>query len=821
MLRNYVVTALRNLVKNVGYTIINMIGLAVGLACFILIMLFVQDEWTFDRHHSQADDIYRVIVDIQTSGGLTQTAQSPPAWGPDLQTEYPEVTGFVRMKPPNQKWIVGRGDRIFYEKELAFVDSTMFAMFDVPLVQGNPEKALEAPFTMVISESVAARYFPGQDAMGQVVTLDSQYDFTVTGVMADMPRSGHFHFGLLPSISTLSRAPIYGDATFLRQQFPAVYTYLGLRPGTSKSVLEDKLPDFIQRHVGSQFPLQAQGIEVTAFLQPLTSIHLHSHRENEIVPNGDVGTIYIFVAIAVFLLAIASINFMNLSTARSAGRAVEVGMRKAMGAPRGHLVVQFLGEAMLMGLVAWIIALVMVALALSPFNSLTGKSISLGILVSPLFVGGTLGVTILVSLLAGSYPALFLSSFRPAQVLKGELRGGTGGGSWLRKALIVSQFSISLILIIGSGIIFQQMEYVRDRDLGMADDQIVIVQLTDPTPRANYRVYRDAVLRSPAIVSVSAASSAPAAGLLAEVMMRPSSAQQDETWLVKGYFSDFGFVETMGIDLLAGRALSPAFPVDSVGATGPPPDGQVLRTSIVLNETAVRDFGWADADDAVGKEVQFAGNNQRVFDVVGVVSDFHSQSVHERIAPTIVMFGPDQTYNYVFVRIRPENMTDALAALERNWGEILPNYAFEYSFLDEDFAALYRIDALRGTLVGFFALLTIFIACLGLFGLASYTAERRTKEIGVRKTFGASVGSIVLLLSREFTVLVVVAFVIAAPLAYVASNRWLSGFAYRVDVALWIFIVAGFVALIIAWLTVSYQSFRAAMINPQEALRYE
>ena len=461
MLKNYLTVALRNLRKYKAYSFINITGLAIGLACFILIMLFVRDEQSYERHHERSDAIYRVVMDIRTNNAFQQTAQSPTAWGPDLQKDYPEVVSFVRMKPPNQKWMVGRNARLFYEKGVAFVDSTVFDVFSIPLVRGNPEVALDAPFKMVISESMAAKYFRGEDPMGQTITLDSQYDFEVTGIMQDMPRNGHFHFGFLPSISTLGQAPIYGNQNFLNQQFPQIYTYVLLEEGTPPSVLEAKFPNFIETYVGAQFPLEEAGFEVNAFLQPLKDIHLHSHRENEIAPNGAVATIYLFVAIALFILIIASINFMNLATARSASRAKEVGMRKVVGAQRGNLIGQFLGESVLLGLLALVVAVVLVWLALPAFNGLTGKAIASAVLVEPSVLLGLIAVAVVVGLLAGSYPALFLSAFRPAAVLKGEL--STGKGAFLRKSLIVIQFFFCIGLIISTGIVYNQMDFARTK----------------------------------------------------------------------------------------------------------------------------------------------------------------------------------------------------------------------------------------------------------------------------------------------------------------------------------------------------------------------
>ena len=445
-------------------------------------------------------------------------------------------------------------------------------------------------------------------------------------------------------------------------------------------------------------------------------------------------------------------------------------------------------------------------------------------LVEPSVLLGLIAVAVVVGLLAGSYPALFLSAFRPAAVLKGEL--STGKGAFLRKSLIVIQFFFCIGLIISTGIVYNQMDFARTKKLGFDKEHVVIIQLTDPTPRTLYHTYRQAIEQQPDVLAVSASSSAPAS-VVNEVQMQPVTAPQDEHWFLKAYFSDFDFVETMDIDLLAGRTHSPDFPVDTLlaGFQGPGSNqDHTVISSVVLNVAAIQAFGWDDPAQALGEEIQIAGGGGNLaFRVVGVVGDFHSQSVHERIAPTMVVVANEQAYFYLFARIRPGNIPQTLASLEQTWNEIMPNYAFEYTFLDEDFDGLYRADVLVGTLLGYFALLTIFIACLGLFGLASFTAQQRTKEIGVRKTLGASVTSIVLLLSKEFTVLIGVAFVPAALVAYFFMQDWLAGFAYRIEMAQvwWIFLIAGLGALVISWLTVSYQSVKAALTNPVEALRYE
>ena len=825
MYKNYLKIAFRNLIKHRMYAFLNVAGLAIGLTCFILIMLFVRDELSFDSYPEHADDIYRIALDIKTSQGEQKTAQSPTAWGSVMEDEYPEVVNFTRFKPPQLKWLVGYDDIRFYEKNWTFSDSTVFEMFSMPLLRGNPKSALNAPWTVVLSEEMARKYFQDQDPIGKIIELDNQYDFAVTGVMKNPAHNAHFHFDFLASIQTLQDSAIYFDRFLERQGFPFIYTYIQLEENYPAAEFETKIPGYLEKHVYSSSNYFAQtGTEITARLQPLRDIHLYSNRDQEIEPNGDINTVYVFLAIAVFIMLIACINFMNLATARSSSRAKEVGMRKVVGASRGQLIQQFFGESLLLAFIALIFALILIEFALPEFNAIIGRQIGFGYLDNWLFLIGLVGVTFLAGLLAGSYPAFFLSAFRPVMVLKGG-KGSTAGGRspLLRKALITFQFVISIVLIIGTGIVYQQMEFIRNKKLGFDKDQIVTIQLSDPAPRSLYQTYRNAILQENMIVEVSASSSAPAS-LLGQNTMRPDHAAADETWIVQSYLSDYEFIETLGINVIAGRNFSRDYLADTLSNE---------MGGVILNKTAAEAFGWQNPEEAVNEHLRFsgAGNNNGpnpLIRIVGVVEDFHSHSIHRRIEPTVMFLGPNpQNYQYLFVRIRADQagsgaaIRQVIEVLRNRWMEIIPEYAFEYSFLDEDFNRLYKTEDILGKIFGTFAALTIFIACLGLFGLASFTAEQRTKEIGVRKALGASSLNIVFHLCKEFSRLIVLAFLVAAPLAYYVLNRWLEDFAYRTDINLLTFLIAGIIAFVIALLTISYQAIKAALANPVDALRYE
>ena len=803
MLKNYLAIALRNIRKHKAYSFINISGLAIGLACFLLIMLYVQDELSFDRYHENADNIYRIAVDIQANEGLQQNAQTPPVWPTYLLADHPEIVNAVRFKPPRQKWMVNYGTRHFTEKGWTFADSSVFDVFNFPLVQGNPKSALTVPFTVVLSEAMAKKYFGDEDPMGKIITIDNQYDFAITGIMKNMPVNSHFHADFFASFVSMEDPQILYLVNVLQAQFPFAYTYLQLAENTPPEVIEAKFPEFIEKHVPAQF--RQGNTKINIYLQPLTDIHLKSNLQNEIEANGDISTIYIFSAVAIFTLLIACINFMNLATARSSNRAKEIGMRKVVGALRRHLTQQFFGESILLTFISLFIALCLIYFALPFFNSMTGKQITLLEHINPTFILAIIGITLATGVLSGSYPAIFLSAFPPITILRGFSKSGTRSHSLIRKGLIVFQFGISIVLIISTAIVYNQMDYIRNKKLGFDKEHVVVIQLTDPTPATLYSTYKDVILREPNVIKVSASMSVPA-GLINNANVYKYGQSQDESWVVQAYFSDFDFIETLGMELAAGRDFSREFGADSLN-------------SLIINETAAKSFGWHNYDDAIGQQLQFVGNNGNPRQIIGVVRDFHSQSVREKIAPTII--GWANFRFFAFVRISPNDIPGTIASLRQHWESIIPGYTFDYSFLDDDFDKLYRLEDVLGKLLGNFALIAVFIACLGLFGLASFTAEQKTKEIGVRKVMGASVGQIVFLFSKEFTKLVVLAFLLASPLAYFAMDNWLNGFAYGIDISLKTFLYVGVLAIFIAMLTVSYQSIRAATANPIKSLRYE
>ena len=809
MLKNYIKIAFRNLAKYRSYSIINISGLSVGLACFFLIMIYVQDELSYDRHFSKAENIYRIGSEIKTANGVQITAQTPSGWATHLLNDYPEVVDVTRFKPPNQWWKVAYENRIFYEEGWTFADSTAIDMFDFEIHKGDLKKLLSEPYKVIVSEQIAEKYFQENDPIGKIFKLDNTYDFEVTGVFRKLPQNTHFDFDFLASFVTL-RDPIYGVDFLEINNFPTAYTYVELQEGSSYETFEKKLPSIIDQYVGNIEQLAEAGFEIKIFLQPITEIHLYSHLENEIETNARIGTIYIFSAIAFFILIIAGINFMNLTTARSLRRAREVGMRKVVGASKKQLIAQFMGEAILISFIALFVALILVAAALPYFSTLFGKMITTAALTNPIIIMGLLGVTVLIGLLSGINPAFFISSYKPTDVLKGKgTNAASGKAGRLRHLLIVFQFAISIILVISTAILYQQMKFIRNFDLGFNEEQVAVVEFTDPVLRTNYRAFKNRVLQVPNVLSVSASFSAPA-DLVNTATFRPVGAAPDDNWMVSFIGIDFDFIKTLEIDLLAGRDITLDNPADTLG-------------SVLINETAVKSFGWNSPEDAIGKELEFPGNNNpnaQPIPVIGVVRDIHMRSVHENISPMVLMYFPVQGYFYSFIRVKSDIAT-SLKDIESAWNEVMPNYPFQYSFLDDNFNKLYKNEQILGRLLTYFAILTIFIACLGLYGLASYMVEQRTKEIGVRKVLGASENRLMVTLSNEYSLFIIIAFVIGSPVAYYFMDLWLQSFEYHIQIPLMVFAAALVFALFISWVTVSFQAFKAATTNPVNSLRSE
>ncbi len=811
MFKNYLKIALRNLLRHKGYSLINIAGLAVGIACCLLILLYVQDELAYDRHHEKAGQIYRVVLDGRLAGKDFNFAVASAPLAVILPKELPEVLASTRLQ--NRSGILVRyGEKRFTEDRIFYADSTVFGVFTMPLLLGNAQTALVQPNAIVLTATMAAKYFGDESPIGNTLTLDNQ-DYQITGVMQDVPRQSHFHPDFLASMATLSDSR---DQNWLSNNF---YTYVVLPANASAKEFEAKLAAVVKKYADPQVKAAvgfgfdefiASGGRYRYLLQRLTDIHLHSKLDVEIDPAGagDIKYIYIFSAIAVFILLIACINFMNLATARSANRAKEVGVRKVLGSFRAQLVQQFLSESILISCTALLIAIGLAELLLPTFNHLAGKQLHAGFLASKLALLGLIGFGLLVGIIAGSYPAFFLASFRPVSVLKGKLRSGAGSNR-LRSGLVVFQFAISIALIAGTAVVQQQLQYVQSENLGFDKEHVVVIQKAGELKQQG-QAFKQELLRSPNVMNASAASDVPGKWF-DNTTVQAEGAPPDRLELFWYLSADEDFVKTLDMKIAAGRNFSKAFSTDS--------------SAVIINETAGKRLGWTDA---VGKKLVLLGRTPEEslkFTVIGVLKDFHFESLRQKIRPMGLFLQGGLSFSLtpecVAVRIRPQNLPATLAFLENKWRLFVPHHPFEYSFLDADFDALYRAEQRTGKIFGTFSALAIFIACLGLFGLASFTTEQRTKEIGVRKVLGASVSQVVVLLSKDFTRLVLIALMIAAPVAYLAMNRWLQDFAYRINIGAWTFVLAGGLALVIALLTVSFQSIKAALANPVEALRYE
>ena len=807
MLQNYLKITLRNLRKQIGYTFINVVGLGLGLAVCVLILLYVQDDLSYDQFHEHADTVYRVGLEGAINGQHIKTVSTSAPMAAVLVQEYPEVVQATRVLNVGPV-LFAKGTQQFYEDHFFLTDSTVLDVFTYPLLQGDPKTALAEPNSLILTESTARKYFGDENPMGQVLRYEGQEDFTVTGIAADVPENTHLRWELLGSIVSNERAesPVWISNSF--------YTYLRLREGYNPSDLEAKFPDLVRKYVAPQVEqalgqsfeeVLAAGLEWGYFLQPLTDIHLHSQGiDGGPGREGDISYVYMLSVIAAFVLLIACINFMNLATARSANRAKEVGLRKVLGSNRRQLIQQFLGESVLLAIIAMLLALVVTVALLPLFNNMADKALALDSRV----VLGLGGLALGAGLLAGLYPAFVLSSFRPAAVLKGTLATGASGGR-IRSVLVVTQFAISIALLVGTGVVFDQLRYMQTMRLGFDQEQVVVLRAETEEARDQFDAFRQALLQSPDVVQVAGASGIPGR-FNNDTVFRPEGAPNEKIYDFHVVSATSEYLETLGLDLVTGRSFTQERPSD-------------VNSAYVINETGARLLGWTP-DEAIGKAFTrvAAGDNDEDLpgQIVGVVQDFHFDSMHEAISPLAIYLTPGYVY-YLPIRIRPENVPETLAFIEEKYAAFQPTHPFQYTFLDEDFGRLFEQEEQLSRIYGAFTLFAIFIACLGLFGLASFITQQRTKEIGVRKVLGATVPQIVVLLSKEFTKLVVLAFVLAAPVAYLIMDRWLQDFAYRVDVQWYVLALAGGAALLVAWGTVSYQSIRAAMTDPVKALRYE
>lgn len=821
MFKNYLTIAWRNLHKQSFYSLINVAGLAVGIAACLVIVLFIVDEISYDRFNTHADRIYRVEAEVKFGGNQFRMAYRPAPEAAALAQDYPEVESVVRLCSGGT-YLVKTTDQAVNLKarNVIWADSTFFSIFSVNVIEGNGAKALTAPASVAISRRMAEKYYPGTSALGKPVILDNNYHMTVTAVYDNLPSTSHFHFDII--VSMHGDFPIARSAqstSFMSENFSE---YVLLRKGADAAAFEKKLPAFIDKYMGPEvvkalgpdFSLEkfkAQGNLYNLSLRPLTDIHLQGDVRGELEPNGNVIYIILLAVVAGFILVIACINFMNLSTARSANRAKEVGVRKVMGSLRTHLVRQFLMESTLVTLFSFVLALLLAYLLIPVFNSLSQKQLQLPF-AEPAFYLILLGACLVIGLMAGLYPSFFLSAFKPVNVLKGNVSAGMKSG-FIRSGLVVFQFVISIFLIIGAISINRQLAFIQTKRLGFEKDQVVIIHDGYALRPNNVTPFKNEALKLSSIETGTISGFLPVEN---EGAWRSNSsfwkygspATVDNMVGTELWAVDYDYIKTFRMKIKNGRGFSPEFQADSTG--------------LVINETAAKRLGIMD--DPIGQRINtFEGPpdpaNIRTWTVVGVIEDFHFTTMKQNISALGLVLGNSD--GSVSFRFDPTRTSEVIQSLEKIWKRLAPGQPFQYSFLDQDFAKMYEAEQRLGEIFSLFAGLAIIIACLGLFALTAYTAEQRTKEIGVRKVLGASVQSIVLLLSREFGKLVVIAFLLASPVAWYAITWWLNGYSYRVEIGWVVYALSGVLALAIAFVTMSFQSVKAALANPIHSLRNE
>ena len=810
MIRNYLKIAIRNLWKNKTFSFINIAGLAIGLSCFLLIALYVLDELSFDKYNANADRTYRINSDIRFGGADLHMPVTSDMMGQLLKKDYPQVEQYTRLYTFNGDKLIKKGNEYINEEHVGHADSTFFDVFTLPAIEGDTRTALNEPNTVVITESMAKKYFSSTQVIGKTLEIKDEKNplYKVTAVIKDIPENSHFHFDFLFSMKNV-------DYNWGQQTSHNFYTYIRLKKGTDAKAFEKNFDQYIDKYVlpeakqfmniNSMEEFRKAGNSLVYTLMPLTQIHLHSDRQFELSPGGNVQYVYIFSAVALFILIIACINFMNLTTARSANRAREVGIRKVLGTEKTQLVKQFLFESTTMVIMALLIAIPAVWLVLPLFNDMAAKQMTAGSLFTPYILPLLIALPFVVGLLAGSYPAFFLSAFRPIEVLKGKLKLGAKSGS-LRSVLVVFQFATSIILIIGTVVVYRQLHYIQTRNLGFNKDQVLIINGVGALNN-NMVPFKNDVLQLPGVSSGTLSGYLPVSNSYrsdntysTEAVMTSKTGFDMQNWEI-----DYDYIKTMGMQIIKGRNFSREFGSDS--------------NAIIINETTARIIGYSDP---IGKQL-FRSIDQQghigTFNIIGIVKNFNFETLHHDVGPLAFTLGTGG--GLASFKVGTSNINQLIAQVQSKWKSMAPGLPFSYRFLNESFDEMYRNEQRVGKIALVFSVLAIFIACLGLFGLATFIAEQRTKEIGIRKVLGASVQGIVQMLSKDFMRLVAISFVIAAPTAWYFMHKWLQDFAYRINISWWIFVTAGLAALLIALVTVSFQAIRAAITNPVKSLRTE
>lgn len=795
MLKNLLKVAVRNIIKEKSYSIINILGLTIGITCSIFLLLYIVDELSYDKYHENAENVYRVVSHIKEPDNEFTWAVAQIPMAPALREKFPEVKDAVRFFGTGRT-LFKYEDKRFYEEDFYLADSTVFNMFSYDFIEGDPESALDRPNTVVISSSIARKYFDTENAMGKTLQYENGDLLEVTGVIKNVRKNSHFSFdGLISRSSNPDRQGSWGNfGVFTYIQLPENYNPEDMQPNF-KSILEENV-----------VPIFASiGITINYELQKITDIHLHSKIQDEAEGGGDISYIYIFSAIAVFMIIIACINYMNLATAGSVRRAKEVGIRKVMGSQRKQLIYQFLSESLVLGVVAMLLSLFIVFLLLPFFNDITGKYISFSYILQPNILLALGAVILIVGILAGSYPAFYLSGFKPVSVLKGKI-SSQGGNVGLRKTLVVLQFCISIFMLISTLVVYDQLNYMRNKDLGFNKDRLIRIEMPGRDLQATYPALRNLLNSNPMVLSTANSSTSPGNNIGKVIFNVETNDGEMVERGVDFYAADYDYIPTLGMELVEGRNFSREVLTDTA-------------QSVLVNESMVKRMSW---DQPIGKKFNLSNiGRPEVVKVIGVLKDYHQNSLYSEIEPLIVIFSKLNYFTYI--KIAGENLKEAIKSVERDWKKINPEKPFQYTFLDESFDEQYKADEKRGQIFTIFSILTIVIACLGLLGLASFTTQQRTKEIGIRKVMGSSIQSIVVLVSKEFIILTGLATLLAFAGAYFFLNNWLKTFVYRIELSdeIGTFLLSAIIAMGITLLTVSFHSLKAASINPVNSLRSE
>ncbi len=806
MFRNYLKSALRNLWRYKGHSLINILGLAVGMACLILIMLYVKTELSFDRFHQYRNQVYMLNLQATNpqTGERSNSAIGPYRLADELKIDFDDFDEIVRIAARGGEY-VEVGNELYIEEKLAFVDPEVFEVFTFPLLKGNPADALVDPYSIVITEKIAQKYFGDSDPIGRTVKI-RELDFNVTGILKEIPKQSQFQVDVLVSMNCAQHA--FSKVVLENWGEGYVWTFVKIPENTSPKDYQLRLAEFTSAKLSNW-----EDFSPVLKMHALTDLYLDSADYDNFLPGGNRTYVIAFSFIALFILVIACINFINLATARSSLRAKEVGLRKVVGAERSQLVGQFLSESTLLAVICLIVAALLAKLFLREFNELAGREITWNLFSDIPMLIGLLLVTVFVGLVAGSYPALLISGFKPVSILSGKFKIGLKGAG-LRKVLVTFQFAASILLLIITSAVYKQLDYCRNMNLGFDKEHLIKLPGTPIAMRERYQQFHDELLNSTKIVNAAASSRVPPGNLSSTLTTRPEGVPEDQRRGMQTVWTDFDFIETMGFEIVAGRSFSRDFPSDATEA-------------FILNEAAVKELGWTN-ESAVNKTFGSmeltdwkAGQwEERNGKVVGVIKDFHFESLKREIVPTVYFVAPYMAWSYV-VRVAPGDPAVALQVIQDKWEEFNPEDPFNYVFVDETYEQLYANEDRQAQIFAVFATLAISIACLGLIGLASFTAERRKKEVGIRKVLGASSSNVVVLLSREFTILVILALIVASPVAWLIMRGWLADFAYQVELGLGVFLLAGLLTLLIAWITVAYQTGKAALTNPVDSLRAE